>query len=187
MKTRMVLSSLRQNRLLGVGLVLILVVTGCRQRFDSSRQADSPTIDNEIGPQGGIVAEVGPRAHAEIVCDDDANLDIYFLDEEIKEPVTVDAAIIEGFGVVSDQSPFATRLTLVRVPDAGVNHFQMPIPSEWPGKRAAVVFPKVLIAGQRWHFDFEVDVPLSAASSESPSRTTGDDGLPTDSRPAAME
>lgn len=178
---------MQPSYLLAAGLALTLFLTGCRQQVDSSNAVVSSMIEKEIGPHGGIIAEVGAHAHAEILCSDGGNLDIYFLDEEIKTPVLVDDATIEGFGVASSQGPLPTRLTLTRVNGDEANHFHTRIPSEWAGKRAAVVFPKVLFAGHRWHFDFEVDIPPSLLPTESTSPAANGSGIPAESRTAGTE
>lgn len=167
-------------------LGLILSAPGCDRRSDEPGKATSPSAEVEVGPHGGIVAEVGPRAHAEILCDDGGNLEVYFLDEEITSPVKVDDATIAGFGVVADQGPIPTRLSLTRKMGEG-NHFHVATPAEWQGKRAAVVVPKILIAGQRWHFDFEIDIPLASSQSESPSPPTNDDGPPAERNQVGSE
>lgn len=177
---------MRLSSLLAVGLALSLFVPGCRQRVDSSSTAGMRLVETPVGPNGGMVAEVGPSAHVEIICKDSANLDIHFLGEDIKTPLSVDSATMEGFGVVLDQGPLPTRLTFIRKEAEG-NHFQVAIPSAWLGKRAAVVVPKVVIAGQRWHFDFEVDVPSRASQSESPSPATDEDGRLTDGSSSGTE
>lgn len=170
------------------GLALTFIVTGCGQRIDAPIAAVSQATEEEIGPHGGIITEVGPRAHVEIVLSNDTNLDIYFLDDKISKPVPVDEGAIEGFGVVADQGPIPTRLTLAQVSDSEASHFQASIPTEWLGKKALVVVPKVVIAGQRWHFDFEIDVPLESSRAEAPGESRDDDITPTgDSSPATTE
>ena len=158
---------MRLSSLLAVALALSLIAAGCRQRVDSSSTAGLRSVEKPVGPNGGMVAEVGPSAHVEIICKDGAILDIHFLGEDVKTPISVDSATIEGFGIALDQGPRPTRLNFSRPIEAEGNHFQVAIPSAWRGKRAAVVVPNVVIAGRRWHFDFEVDVPRSASPSES--------------------
>jgi hypothetical protein len=163
----------------------ILALSGCDRPIDPAHEGASPHAEVEVGPNGGLVVEVGPRANAEVVVRDGAQLDIYFLDEELTQPVAVESAILEGFGVVADQGPIPTRLRLARVSDTEPSHFHTLLPAEWSGKRAAVVFPKIIIAGQRRHFDFEVDIPLHPASNASSGEADSQDHTTNDDTPPA--
>lgn len=168
-------------------LALLLAATGCSQRPNPPSEAVSQKVGNDMGLHGGVVAEIGSQASAEIVCKDRANLDIYFFDADKKTPIVVDDAMIEGYGVVSNEDARPARLRLARVKGDEANHFQSTIPSEWPGKRAAVIVPKVLIAGRRWHFDFEVDIPSDAPRIESPNPVANDKGLSIGRSPTKTE
>lgn len=171
---------MRPMQMVVIGCALFFVVPGCRQSTSSESEVHSASAEHGVGPHGGMIAEVSPRAHAEMVCTNGATLDIYFLDEEIRNPVTIDDEIVKGFGIVLNQGPLPVRLTFKRVGGADDNHFQAPVPPGWHGKHAAVVFPKVVIADQRWHFDFELDVPSDPSPTEPAANSLSDDDLPAD-------
>ena len=163
---------LHAGRVLVLGLAATIGAAGCRPRLEAPKAAASPAAEKTAGPNGGVVVEVGPRALAEVVCDADATLDVYFFDGDLQTPAATGAATFEAFGAVENRSLLPTRLTFIRTDDEAGNRFQTRAPDEWSGRRAAVVVPKVVIAGTRRHLDFEVDVPPTAGRTAPPSPAT---------------
>lgn len=134
------------------GIVVLLLFA-----LGENTPSESPAEHTEIGPNGGLIVEIGNDAHAEVVASADGKLVINFLDESLASRISIDDTSLGGFLMARNGNPNPEPIHMVPI-EAEVQRscFEGTIPEEYRGETIAVVFPLVLLKGQRVHVDFEL-------------------------------